>query len=76
MTEFIYPEMLRSNMGSVILNMKKMGIDDLIHFDFVDPPSPEVNSEKRLFSDNQLKHHFLGYDAIIGDFELFGCNHR
>ena len=42
MTEFIYPEMLRSNMGSVILNMKKMGIDDLIHFDFVDPPSPEV----------------------------------
>jgi len=42
MTEFIYPEMLRSNMGSVILNMKKLGIDDLIHFDFVDPPSPEV----------------------------------
>ena len=47
MTEFIYPEMLRSNMGSVILNMKKMGIDDLIHFDFVDPPSPEVSFPKK-----------------------------
>ncbi|CAG5086489.1 Oidioi.mRNA.OKI2018_I69.PAR.g11228.t1.cds [Oikopleura dioica] len=41
MQDFVYPEILRSNLGSVILNMKKLGIDDLIHFDFVDPPSPQ-----------------------------------
>lgn len=48
MQDFVYPEMLRSNLGSVVLNMKKLGIDDLIHFDFVDPPSPQVFSTKKL----------------------------
>ena len=33
-----YPEILRSNLGSVVLQLKKMGIDDLVHFDFMDPP--------------------------------------
>lgn len=37
-----YPEILRSNIGSVVLSMKKMGIEDLVHFDFVDPPAPET----------------------------------
>ncbi|SPQ99203.1 unnamed protein product (mitochondrion) [Plasmodiophora brassicae] len=37
-----YPEILRSNLSSVILTLKKLGIDDLVHFDFMDPPSPEV----------------------------------
>jgi pre-mRNA-splicing factor ATP-dependent RNA helicase DHX15/PRP43 len=26
----------------VVLNLKKLGIDDLVHFDFMDPPSPET----------------------------------
>jgi len=33
---------LRSNLGSVILQLKKLGIDDLVHFDFMDPPAPET----------------------------------
>lgn len=33
-----YPEILRSNLGSVVLQLKKLGIDDLVHFDFMDPP--------------------------------------
>ena len=51
MQDFVYPEILRSNLGSVILNMKKLGIDDLIHFDFVDPPSPQVCEEKYISGD-------------------------
>eukprot|EP00056_Hartaetosiga_gracilis_P013365 m.220646 g.220646 ORF g.220646 m.220646 type:complete len:717 (-) comp13835_c0_seq1:846-2996(-) len=42
MQENTYPEILRSNLGSVILQMKKLGIDDLVHFDFMDPPAPET----------------------------------
>lgn len=37
-----YPEILRSNLGSVVLQLKKLGIDDLVHFDFMDPPVPET----------------------------------
>uniref|UniRef100_A0A671RHH5 RNA helicase n=1 Tax=Sinocyclocheilus anshuiensis TaxID=1608454 RepID=A0A671RHH5_9TELE len=31
-----------SNLGSVVLQLKKLGIDDLVHFDFMDPPAPET----------------------------------
>jgi pre-mRNA-splicing factor ATP-dependent RNA helicase DHX15/PRP43 len=37
-----YPEILRSNLGSTILQLKKVGIDDLVHFDFMDAPAPET----------------------------------
>jgi pre-mRNA-splicing factor ATP-dependent RNA helicase DHX15/PRP43 len=37
-----YPEILRSNLATVVLNLKKLGIDDLVHFDFIDPPAPET----------------------------------
>merc|ERR1712137_747626 len=37
-----YPEILRSNLGSVVLQLKKLGIEDLVHFDFMDPPAPET----------------------------------
>lgn len=40
--ENTYPEILRSNLGSVVLQLKKLGIDDLVHFDFMDPPAPET----------------------------------
>ncbi|KRZ26140.1 putative pre-mRNA-splicing factor ATP-dependent RNA helicase DHX15 [Trichinella pseudospiralis] len=33
-----YPEILRSNLGSVVLELKKLGVEDLVHFDFMDPP--------------------------------------
>lgn len=36
-----YPEILRCNLGSIVLHMKKIGIDDLVNFDFVEPPAPE-----------------------------------
>eukprot|EP01025_Chloroclados_australasicus_P055757 TRINITY_DN6830_c0_g1_i3.p1 TRINITY_DN6830_c0_g1~~TRINITY_DN6830_c0_g1_i3.p1 ORF type:complete len:736 (+),score=89.37 TRINITY_DN6830_c0_g1_i3:2-2209(+) len=42
LVEQTYPEILRSNLGSVVLQLKKLGIDDLVHFDFMDPPAPET----------------------------------
>ncbi len=36
--EQTFPEILRSNLSNVVLHLKKLGIDDLVHFDFMDPP--------------------------------------
>lgn len=40
--ETTYPEILRSNLSSTVLELKKLGIDDLVHFDLMDPPAPET----------------------------------
>ena len=40
--EQTYPEILRSNLGSTVIELKKLGIEDLVHFDFMDPPAPET----------------------------------
>lgn len=29
-------------MSGVVLALKKLGINDLVHFDFMDPPAPET----------------------------------
>ena len=29
-------------MAAVVLQLKKLGIGDLVHFDFMDPPAPET----------------------------------
>lgn len=42
MQDNTYPEILRSNLGSVVINLKKLGIDDLVHFDFMDPPGTKT----------------------------------
>eukprot|EP01127_Copromyxa_protea_P017583 TRINITY_DN5380_c0_g1_i1.p1 TRINITY_DN5380_c0_g1~~TRINITY_DN5380_c0_g1_i1.p1 ORF type:complete len:1028 (-),score=194.31 TRINITY_DN5380_c0_g1_i1:35-3118(-) len=36
------PEIQRTNLGSVVLMLKSLGIDDLLHFDFMDPPPAET----------------------------------
>ena len=36
------PEMIRSNLSSIVLMMKSLGIDDLLNFDFIDAPSPNA----------------------------------
>jgi len=40
--EQTYPEILRSNLGSTVLELKKLGIQNLVKFDFMDPPAPET----------------------------------
>ncbi|OIW19862.1 hypothetical protein TanjilG_27228 [Lupinus angustifolius] len=36
------PEIQRTNLANVVLMLKSLGIHDLIHFDFMDPPSVEA----------------------------------
>lgn len=45
MTELIeqsYPEILRSNLSNTALELIKLGIDNLVAFDYMDPPAPET----------------------------------
>ncbi|CAI9101407.1 OLC1v1038722C1 [Oldenlandia corymbosa var. corymbosa] len=46
------PEILRSNLGNIALTMKAMGINDLLAFDFMDPPSPQalISAMKQLYT--------------------------
>jgi len=36
------PEIQRINLGNAVLTLKALGIDDLVHFDFLDPPPHET----------------------------------
>eukprot|EP00957_Ditylum_brightwellii_P164483 12522579-Ditylum_brightwellii.AAC.1 len=36
------PEIMRTNMGNVVLMLKSLDIDDLIHFDFMDVPPAKM----------------------------------
>jgi len=40
--ENTHPEILRSNLSTVVLTLIKLGVKDLVHFDFMDPPAPET----------------------------------
>lgn len=37
-----HPEILRSNLANTVLELKKLGVEDLVHFDLMDPPAPET----------------------------------
>ena len=36
------PEIKRCNIASVVLQLKALGVDDVLHFDFMDPPPREA----------------------------------
>lgn len=40
--EQTYPEILRSNLANTVLELVKLGIHDLVRFDYCDPPAPET----------------------------------
>lgn len=42
LAEQTHPEILRSNLSATILELKKLGVEDLVHFDLMDPPAPET----------------------------------
>ncbi|KAF7148187.1 hypothetical protein RHSIM_Rhsim03G0231700 [Rhododendron simsii] len=46
------PEIQRINLGTTTLTMKAMGINDLLSFDFMDPPSPQalISAMEQLYS--------------------------
>ncbi|KAG2619551.1 hypothetical protein PVAP13_3NG110600 [Panicum virgatum] len=41
MADDTVPEIQRSNLASVVLSLKALGINDMVSFDFVDPPASE-----------------------------------
>ena len=52
------PEIQRTNLGNVVLLLKSLGINDLIHFDFMDPPPAEtlILSLEQLYALGGLNH--------------------
>ncbi|VDP08434.1 unnamed protein product, partial [Soboliphyme baturini] len=52
------PEIQRTNLGNVVLMLKSLGINDLIHFDFLDPPPQEalVLALEQLYALGALNH--------------------
>ena len=52
------PEIQRTNLGNVVLLLKSLGIHDLIHFDFMDPPPHEtlVLALEQLYALGALNH--------------------
>ncbi|CAG8632306.1 11761_t:CDS:1 [Racocetra fulgida] len=51
MEEDTVPEIQRSSLLGTVLSLKKMGINDIINFEFIDPPDPAMvkNALKQLF---------------------------
>eukprot|EP01055_Gregarina_sp_Pseudo9_P000940 Gregarina_sp_Pseudo_9__939@NODE_15_length_6304_cov_17_343815_g13_i0_p2_GENE_NODE_15_length_6304_cov_17_343815_g13_i0NODE_15_length_6304_cov_17_343815_g13_i0_p2_ORF_typecomplete_len743_score187_38Flavi_DEAD/PF07652_14/1_8e31HA2/PF04408_23/4_7e30OB_NTP_bind/PF07717_16/5e19DEAD/PF00270_29/1_1e16Helicase_C/PF00271_31/3_9e13AAA_22/PF13401_6/2_9e11AAA_19/PF13245_6/6_8e10ResIII/PF04851_15/4e07SRP54/PF00448_22/4_4e07Herpes_ori_bp/PF02399_15/5_7e06TniB/PF05621_11/0_00028AAA_30/PF13604_6/0_00025ATPase/PF0 len=37
-----FPEILRSNLNSVVLTLLKLGVENLVDFDLMEPPAPET----------------------------------
>lgn len=63
-----YPEIQRSNLSAVCLQMLKLGIRDLVNFDYLDAPAPET-----LMRALEVLH-YLG--AIDDDAQLTPLGHR
>lgn len=42
LVESSYPEILRSNLANTVLELKKLGVDNLVKFDYMDAPAPET----------------------------------
>ncbi|RZC50922.1 hypothetical protein C5167_019351 [Papaver somniferum] len=55
------PEIQRTNLASTALQMKAMGINDLLSFDFMDPPSPQalISAMEQLYSLGALNEEGL-----------------
>ncbi|KAM8952383.1 pre-mRNA-splicing factor ATP-dependent RNA helicase DHX16 [Pelodytes ibericus] len=58
MEDSAVPEIQRTNLGNVVLLLKSLGINDLIHFDFMDPPPHEtlVLALEQLYALGALNH--------------------
>ena len=53
------PEIQRTNLGNVVLMLKSLGINDLLNFDFMDPPPAET----LLRALEQARHSGFGFCA-------------
>jgi len=53
------PEILRTNLGNVVLMLKSLGINDLLHFDFMDRPPADalIRALEQLYALGALNDH-------------------
>ncbi|XP_014219992.1 putative pre-mRNA-splicing factor ATP-dependent RNA helicase DHX16 [Copidosoma floridanum] len=58
MEENTVPEIQRINLGNAVLTLKALGINDLVHFDFLDPPPHEtlILALEQLYALGALNH--------------------
>lgn len=58
MEETTVPEIQRTNLGNVVLLLKSLGINDLVHFDYMSPPPHEtlVLALEQLYALGALNH--------------------
>ncbi|WVQ81617.1 hypothetical protein IAT38_003741 [Cryptococcus sp. DSM 104549] len=72
--EQTHPEILRSNLANTVLELIKLGIKDLVHFDYMDAPAPET-----IMRALELLHYLAALDdegnltplgAIMAEFPL------
>jgi len=62
---FTTPEILRTNLASVILQMKAIGFDDIEAFPFIDKPDQRfVNSGRRLLQELQALDHQMKLTSL------------
>jgi len=78
MLENNIPEIQRTNLANVVLLLKSLNIDDLLDFDFMDPPPQEtiLNSMYQLWLLVTILHFILEKKIILIEFCLFSQNTR
>ncbi|KAK0564775.1 DEAH-box ATP-dependent RNA helicase prp43 [Tilletia horrida] len=42
LVEQTYPEILKSNLANTVLELLKLGVENIVKFDYMDPPAPET----------------------------------
>ncbi|KAG5747957.1 hypothetical protein H9Q70_009383 [Fusarium xylarioides] len=59
MDESTTPEIQRTNLNGVVLQLKSLGINELLDFDFMDPPSKDslIGALNQLYALQALNHH-------------------
>lgn len=74
MEEFTIPEIKRSNLSTVVLQMKSMGINDILSFDFLDPPPKDTLENSlaflQLLGALDMKHNITNLGKQMSKFPL------
>jgi len=73
MQDNTYPEILRSNLSAVVLQLKKLGIDDLVHFDFMDPPGKLNNVHDKNLTQKFFFLCILVYCSVLSVSSEYNC---
>ena len=61
MTKDMVPEIQRTNLTSVVLSLKCLGVRDVLNFDYVDPPE-----ERMLLEALKQLYIFEAIDKLVG----------